>query len=75
MPISGQTIIFDLVLFVKIAILILLALYIVFSLIIARQVDLMAKTLITPVSPIVKAVSIVNIGFAIGFFVLALGIL
>lgn len=75
MPITQSTIIFDLVLFVKIAILIILLLYVIFSLIIARQVDLMVKTLITPVSPIIKAISIVNIGFAIGFFVLAIGIL
>lgn len=56
-------------------ILIILVLYAIFALIIVRQVDLMAKTLITPVSPVVKAISIVHAGFAIGFIILAVGIL
>lgn len=60
-------------LFIKIAILVLLFLYIIFSLVIVRQVNLMSKTLITPVAPIVKALAIFNAGFAIAFFVLALG--
>ena len=59
----------------KAAILIILIFYAIFALMIVRQVDLMSKTLITPVSPIVKAVSIVHAGFAIALIVLAWGIL
>lgn len=58
---------------IRLSILVILALYIVYSLIVIRQVDLMTKTLITPVSPIVKALAIFNAGFAIAFFVLAIG--
>lgn len=61
--------------FLKTAILIILAFYAIFALMIVRQVDLMSKTLITPVSPILKAFSIVHGGFAIGLIVLAWGIL
>ena len=61
--------------FVKIAILTLLFFYTIFALLIVRQVDLMSKTLITPVSALVKAISIIHSGFAVGFFVLAFGLL
>lgn len=62
-------------LLVKIATLIILAFYVIFSLIIVRQVDLMSKTLITQVSPIVKALAIIHAGFVIGLVFLAWGIL
>lgn len=61
--------------FIKFAILLILIFYAIFALLIVRQVDLMSKTLITPVSPIVKAIAIIHAGFAIGFFVLAFGLL
>ena len=61
--------------FLKTAILIILAFYAIFALMIVRQVDLMSKTLITEVSPILKAFSIVHAGFAVGLIVLAWGIL
>lgn len=61
--------------FIKAAILIFLFLYAIFALLVVRQVDLMSKTLITPVSPIVLAISIIHAGFSIGFFVLAAGVL
>ena len=61
--------------FVKIAILIILVFYAIFALIVIRQVDLMSKTLITEVSLILKAFSIVHAGFAVGLIVLAWGIL
>lgn len=64
-----------LVYFLKWAILIILVFYAIFALIIVRQVDLMSKTLITPVSPVVKAVAILHGGFAIGLIVLAWGLL
>ena len=61
--------------FLKTAILIILAFYAIFALMIVRQVDLMSKTLIPRVSPILKAFSIIHGGFAIGLIVLAWGIL
>ncbi len=45
--------------FAKGAILLILIFYAIFSLIIVRQVDLMSKTLLTNISPVVKGVSIV----------------
>jgi hypothetical protein len=75
MPIFQPDLVFNLIFFTKVAILILLLFYVIFSLIIVRQVDLMARTLITPVSGIVSAISIVNAGFAFGFLLLAVGIL
>lgn len=61
--------------FIKFIVLLVLFFYAIFALLIVRQVDLMSKTLITPVSPIVKAISIIHGGFAIGFLVLAFGVL
>ncbi len=61
--------------FVKLAILVILFFYAIFALLIVRQVDLMSKTLITPISPVVLAASIIHAGFAVGFFILAFGIL
>ncbi|TSC63816.1 MAG: Uncharacterized protein G01um101493_325 [Microgenomates group bacterium Gr01-1014_93] len=61
--------------FIKIGILIILFFYAIFALLIVRQTDLMSKTLITSVSPIVLAISIVHAGFAIGFFILSIGVL
>lgn len=66
----------DLILnFGKGAILLILIIYAIFALIIIRQVDLMNKTLITGVSPIVKAFAIIHAGFAIGLIILTWGIL
>lgn len=64
-----------LLVFAKIAILIILVFYAIFALIIVRQVDLMSKTLITKVSPMVKAISIIHAGFAVGLILLVWGIL
>ncbi|MBI2335033.1 hypothetical protein HYU96_04515 [Candidatus Daviesbacteria bacterium] len=65
----------EFLLVVKIAILIILAFYAIFALMVIRQVDLMSKTLITQVSPILSAFSILHAGVAIGLIVLAWGIL
>lgn len=59
----------------RVGILLILFLYAIFALLIVRQVDLMSKTLITPVSPIVKAVSIVHAGLSVGFVILFFGAL
>lgn len=61
--------------FSRAAILLILIFYAIFTLLIVRQVDLMSKTLITKVSPILKAFSIIHAGFAIGLIVLAWGLL
>lgn len=49
-----------------------LLLYIVFSLIVVRQVDLMAKTLMVPIALPIKTVTIFHLGLAIFVFLLAL---
>lgn len=61
--------------FLKAAILIILAFYAIFALLVVRQVDLMSKTLFTGVSPLLKGFAIIHAGFAIGLIVLAWGIL
>lgn len=61
--------------FVKAAILLILIFYAIFALMVVRQVDLMSKTLITEVSPVIKAFSIIHAGFAIGLIILVWGIL
>ena len=61
--------------FGKGAILLILIFYAIFSLIIIRQVDLMGKTLITNISPTIKALAIVHSGVAIGLIILSWGIL
>lgn len=61
--------------FLKAAVLLILIFYAIFALIVVRQVDLMSKTLITPVSPVLKAFSIIHAGVATGLIILAWGIL
>ncbi|MDP3974073.1 MAG: hypothetical protein Q8P92_04580 [Candidatus Daviesbacteria bacterium] len=61
--------------FLKGVVLLILIFYAIFALLIVRQVDLMGKTLITPVSGVVKAIAIIHGGFAIGLIVLIFGIL
>ena len=61
--------------FLKAAILLILIFYAIFALTVVRQVDLMSKTLITPVSSILKAFAILHAGFAIALIILAWGIL
>ena len=78
MPTTTPTSIFDteaVLFFLKGAILLILLFYAIFALMTVRQVDLMSKTLITKVSPILKAFSIIHAGFAIGLVILAWGIL
>ncbi len=56
-------------------ILLILIFYAIFSLIIVRQVDLMSKTLITNLAPIVRLFAFVHAGFAIGLIILSFVIL
>lgn len=62
-------------LFTKLVILLILLFYAIFALLVVRQVDLMSKTLLTKVSPYARALSIIHAGFAIGFIILAWGML
>lgn len=59
--------------FIHLSIFVILIFYAIFALLIVRQVDLMSKTLNTPVSPLVKAFAIVHAGFAIGIIFLVWG--
>lgn len=57
------------------AVLLILIFYAIFAAVIIRQVDLMSKTLITTISPTLKAVAIIHAGVAIGLIFFAWGIL
>ena len=59
----------------KIGILLLSGLYFVFSLIVYRQVVLMTETLITEVTPLLRAFSILHAGLALGIILLLIGLL
>lgn len=59
----------------KIGILILAVLHFVFSLIVVRQVALMTETLMTEVTPLLRAFSIIYSGVALGIIVLFIGLL
>lgn len=61
--------------FGKVAVLILLIFYAIFSLLIVRQVDLMGKTLSTPIGSLVKIIAIIHAFVALGLIFLALLIL
>lgn len=57
---------------VKIFLLILLALFIIFSAVVVRQVQLMSKVLTVPIAGGFKFVALALLLFAIGIFVIAL---
>lgn len=59
----------------KTGLLLLAVLYFIFSLIIVRQVRLMTQILITEVSPLLRAFSIMHAGFALGIIILLIGFL
>lgn len=50
-------------------------LYFVFSLIIVRQIHLMTETLITETAPVLRGLSIIHAGFALGLILLFIGFL
>lgn len=62
-------------LLIKAGILIFTGVYFIFSLIVVRQVSLMTETLITEVSPVIKAFSIIHAGLALGIIILLIGLL
>lgn len=59
---------------IELAILAFAALYFIFALIVVRQVRLMTTTLITEVSPLLKALSILFAGFSLGMTFLFIGL-
>lgn len=59
----------------KLGILFLAVLYFVFSLIVARQINLMTETLITEAVPILRAFAIIHAGLALGIIILFIGFL
>lgn len=59
----------------RIAILILASFYFIFSLIVARQINLMTETLVTKNSPVLRAFAIIHSGFALGIIILFIGFL
>lgn len=61
--------------FLKAAILIISIFYAIFAVMIVRQVSLMSKTLISKISPVIRAAAIIHAGFAIGLIILVWGIL
>lgn len=78
MPTTIQNNLFESYIFlilIKISILIVLVFYAIFALLVVRQVDLMSKTLITKISPTLKLISLIHLGFAIGLVVLTWGVL
>lgn len=58
---------------IRIGIIILAGLYFIFSLIVVRQVNLMTETLITEVSPLLRAFAIIHAGLALGIILLLIG--
>jgi len=54
-------------------ILILAALYFVFSLIVIRQIHLMTEIVMTEAAPIMRAFSIIHAGLALGIVILFIG--
>lgn len=61
--------------FLRLVVFIILSIYSLFALLIVRQVSLMSNTLITPVSSVVKFISIVHAGFAISLLVFIAGVI
>lgn len=66
---------FDFLNFLRIAFLFALLLYIVFSLVVVRQVHLMTNTVKTGMTFLVRLLAYINIALAILVFVIALNIL
>ncbi|MCL5784448.1 MAG: hypothetical protein M1142_03790 [Patescibacteria group bacterium] len=59
----------------KFGVLTLIIFYFIFSLIIVRQVKLMTETLMTEVTPLLRAFAILHAGFALGIIILFIGYL
>lgn len=62
------------VLIFKVLFILFSILYFLFSLIVVRQVNLMTSTIVTEGGPILRAISIVHAGLALGAIVLFIGL-
>lgn len=60
---------------IKAFLVLFLVFYLVYALLIVRQVQLMGRAISSRLSPILKFLSIVNVGFALALLLLAVGIL
>lgn len=60
---------------VRVGIIILSVFYFLFSLVVVRQVSLMTDTLITEISPYLRAFSLIHAGLALGVIILLIGFL
>lgn len=60
--------------FIKALFILFLIFYSIFSLIMYRQIQLMGKTLPTPIVPFLKFVAIIHIGVAVAILFIVLGI-
>lgn len=61
--------------YVKLAILVLIAMYIIFAAVIVRQEQLMSHVVEIPASPLLRLIAVVHFFVAIGVFVLSLFLL
>lgn len=59
----------------KLGLVVFAVLYFIFTLIVLRQVNLMAQTVVTEGGPVLKAVAILYAGLALGVIVLFIGFL
>jgi len=59
---------------IKSFLILFLIFYVIFSLILYRQIQLMCKTLTTPVGPFLKFVGIIHIGVALALLLVTLGV-
>ncbi len=60
---------------IKAFLVLFLVFYLTYALLIVRQVQLMGRAISSRLSPILKFVSIINVGFAMALLLLAVGIL
>lgn len=60
---------------VKIVTTLLAIIYFFFSLIVVRQVNLMTDTLVTEVSPLLRALAILHAGLSLGIIMILIGLL
>lgn len=63
---------FDMFILFKIAFVAFFGLYFIFSVLVIREVQLMTENLITEVSPIIRAFSILHAGLSLGILVLSI---
>lgn len=60
---------------VQILAIIFVVLYLVFALVIVRQIQLMTKTLLSPVAPILIFLGIIHVGVVLAILILLVGVI